>query len=196
MAFNVNEFRTSLVRDGARPNLFQVAVNVPIFSTGTIPSQGAAASSSITFLAKAAQLPGSTVGTIPMYYFGRELKFVGNRTFPDWTVTIINDEDFITRNAMETWMNAMNSHVGNLRSAAAYSPSQYSRDARVSQFGKDGSVINQYSFAGLFPVDISPIDLDWGTNDSIEEYTVTFAYQYWTNVSSTDSDSNVGVPNS
>jgi hypothetical protein len=32
----------------------------------------------------------------------------------------------------------------------------------------------------MFPVDVAPIDLDWGTNDAIEEYSVTFAYQYWT----------------
>jgi hypothetical protein len=32
----------------------------------------------------------------------------------------------------------------------------------------------------MFPVDVAPIDLDWGSNDSIEEYSVTFAYQYWT----------------
>jgi hypothetical protein len=31
----------------------------------------------------------------------------------------------------------------------------------------------------LFPIDISPIELDWGANDSIEEYAVTFAYQWW-----------------
>ena len=44
---------------------------------------------------------------------------------------------------------------------------------------KTGDVIKSYNFVGLFPVDISPIDLDWGSNDSIEEYSVTFAYQYW-----------------
>jgi hypothetical protein len=38
----------------------------------------------------------------------------------------------------------------------------------------------------MFPVDIAPIDLDWGSNDTIEEYSVTFAYQYWTNAVSTD----------
>jgi hypothetical protein len=31
----------------------------------------------------------------------------------------------------------------------------------------------------MFPTDISQIDLDWGSNDTIEEYTVNFAYQYW-----------------
>jgi hypothetical protein len=31
----------------------------------------------------------------------------------------------------------------------------------------------------MFPLDLAPIDLDWGSNDTIEEFSVTFAYQYW-----------------
>jgi hypothetical protein len=32
----------------------------------------------------------------------------------------------------------------------------------------------------MFPIDIAAIDLDWGSNDAIEEFSVTFQYQYWT----------------
>jgi hypothetical protein len=49
---------------------------------------------------KSAQLPESTIGVVPVFYFGRELKYAGNRTFPDWTVTVINDEDFSIREAI------------------------------------------------------------------------------------------------
>jgi hypothetical protein len=175
MAFNVSEFRSAMVGDGARPNLFSVTLPFPTFATG-----GADAGRQITFMAKAAQLPGSTVGTVPVYYFGRELKFAGNRTFPDWTITIINDESFNIRNSLETWLNAINSHAGNVRSGAAGAPTNYSTDAIVTQYGKQGEAIKKYSFVGLFPQDVAPIDLDWGSNDSIEEYAVTFAYQYWT----------------
>ena len=42
-----------------------------------------------------------------------------------------------------------------------------------------GFIAKKYRFVGMFPVDVSPIDLDWGTNDSIEEFSVTFAYQWW-----------------
>ena len=182
MAFNVNEFRSQLVGDGARPNLFAVTLVFPTF----VPL-GAAAGQKITFMAKTAQLPGSTVGTVPMYYFGRELKFAGNRTFADWTLTIINDEDFIIRNALEQWSSSINSHVANLRNTAAENQTTYAIDAKVQQFGKDGKAINEYDFVGMFPTDLSPIDLDWGSNDSIEEYSVTFSYQYWSNSMSTDS---------
>jgi hypothetical protein len=174
MAFNVAEFRANMVGDGARPNLFSVSLSFP-----TIAANGSVASQKATFMAKSAQLPGSTVGTVPLYYFGRELKFAGNRTFTDWTLQIINDEDFTVRNSLESWMNSINSHSGNVRNAAANTPSGYTTDATVTQYGKDGSVLKTYNFVGMFPLDLAPIDLDWGSNDSIEEYSVTFAYQWW-----------------
>ena len=174
MAFNIAEFKANLTGDGARPNLFTVTMALP-----TIVANGSAAGQKITFMAKTAQLPGSTIGTVPLQYFGREVKFVGNRTFADWTLTIINDEDFVIRRALESWMNSINSHTTNVRAAAATAPSQYDVDATVTQYGKAGNTLKAYKFVGMFPTDLSPIDLDWGSNDTIEEYSVTFAYQQW-----------------
>jgi len=174
MAFNVQEFRAALTGDGARPNLFAVTLGFPVNVLN-----GTASAQKTTFMAKAAQLPGSTVGSVTVPYFGRELKFVGNRTFTDWTLTIINDEDFTIRNSMENWMNLLNSHSSNLRDPTAVNAKGYSVDASVVQYGKAGEAIKKYNFVGLFPVDLAAIDLDWGSNDSIEEYAVTFAFQYW-----------------
>jgi hypothetical protein len=174
MAFNVTEFRANLIGDGARPNLFQVSMTFPTFASDSVNSGKA-----LSFLCKTAQLPGSIIGTVPLYYFGRELKFAGNRNFADWTITIINDENFKVRKAMESWMNAMNSHATNTRNPAAQSSLGYSVDAKVDQYDKAGNIIKSYKFVGAFPVDLTPIDLDWGSNDSIEEFGVTLAYQWW-----------------
>lgn len=187
MAFNVAEFRANMIGDGARPNLFSVSLIFP-----TLVTNATAAGQKISFMAKTAQLPGSSIGTVPVYYFGREMKFAGNRTFADWTITVINDEDFRVRDGMERWMNAMNSHAGNVRNAQAISNGAgagtiggYTTDATVYQFGKTGDILRTYNFVGIFPIDMTPIDLDWGSNDSIEEFSVTFAYQYWTAASTT-----------
>jgi hypothetical protein len=174
MAFNVNDFRAQMIGDGARPNLFQVTLTFPAFVTN-----GVVAGSKVSFMAKTTQLPGSTINQVPVYYFGREMKFAGNRTFTDWSLQIINDEDFAIRNALESWMNSINSNASNIRSASAMSPSEYSVDAVVNQYSKTGDIIKSYKFVGLFPVDVAAIDLDWSNNDSIEEYGATFAFQYW-----------------
>jgi hypothetical protein len=170
-----------MIDDGARPNLFEVTLNVPpnVGGTSDIGSLS-------RFMIKASQLPGSTIGSVPVYYFGREVKFAGNRSFANWSVQVINDENFAIRNYLERWMNTLNSHVGNLRQPSALSPVSYTTDAFIRQYGKTGDILKVYKFAGMFPIDIAPIDLDWGNQDSIEEFGVTFAYQWWEAADSTD----------
>ena len=185
MAFRVDDFRNRLFGDGARGNLFEVSIPVfPAFaSLGGAPD-------TLRFMAKSAQLPGSTIGTVVMQYFGREVKVAGNRTYQDWSINIINDEDFLLRRSMELWVNSINDPVGNVRNPGAINVDNgYGVDAFVTQYGKNGDILQRYRFHGLFPVDISAIDLDWGNNDAVEEFTVNFAYQYWV----TDSSTNQGI---
>jgi hypothetical protein len=185
-SFNVQQFRSNMRGDGARPNLF----NCELPFLGNLLGTAAV---NFNFMCRAAQLPGSTVNQIPVNYFGRELKFAGNRTFTEWTVTIINDEDFVIRNACELWMSRLNSHVANLRAANFVNPASYQQDATVTQFGKADNILKVYRFIGMFPIDVSPIELDWGANDTIEEYAVTFAYQWWES-DTTDSVAASGAP--
>ena len=172
MAFSVDQFKQALVLDGARPNLFQIQLSFP-----PIVDYGIARD--LTFLANGTQLPASTVGVARQHYFGREVKFPGNRTFQPWSINIINDESFDLRNAFEQWLNAINGNGTNVRDAGARYSSQYSVEASVTQFSKDGIPIKVYAFAGLFPTQVDPINLNWGSNDQIEEFGVTFEYQYW-----------------
>ena len=181
MPFNVNNFRSQMVFDGARPNLFDITMTFPSFATP------AGANEKITFMCKSSQLPASTIGAVDVNYFGRQLKFAGNRTFTDWSITIINDEDFSIRNAFERWSSGINSHILNIRRPDALSSLDYAVDAIVKQYSKVGGVpIKTYKYVGIFPVEVSAIDLDWGNNDSIEEFSVTLAYQWWESVGSTD----------
>ena len=169
MAFNVNEFAGALKQGGARPSLFQVQITNPI--NGVADAQ-------VPFLCKAAQIPESTISAIEMPYFGRTVKVAGTRTFAEWSPTIINDEDFAIRNAMEQWSNAINSMQGNISDVAS-SPALYKANATVTQYGKGGDILRVYDFIGIFPTSIAAIDLGWDQGDAVEEYTVTFQYDYW-----------------
>jgi hypothetical protein len=170
MAFNVNDIKNQLVGGGARPTLFQVQLTNPINGAGDAKTP---------FMVKAAQLPASNLGVIEVPYFGRKIKVAGDRTFEEWTVTVINDEDFLIRNAMEEWMAAINTHEGNVRDGGNSLLAYKSNDATITQFGKDGTPIRTYSFRNIFPTNVSAIDVAWDTNDTIEEFTVTFQYDYW-----------------
>ncbi len=182
MSFNVDTFRTVMQWDGARPNLFEVYLTFPNYV-----QLGSLAGQQSRFMCKASSLPGSTINPVPVPYFGREVKVAGNRTFQDWTVNIINDEDFVIRNAFEQWHRGINENVANIRSRGAISTSplfpgsSYAIDAEVYQYAKmGGAPIKGYRFVGMWPNDIASIELDWGSNDTIEEFSVTLSYQYWT----------------
>jgi hypothetical protein len=76
-------------------------------------------------------------------------------------------------------MNGLNSHRTNIRNPNLVNSFDYQKDGYVMQFSKTGEVLKAYKFIGLFPIDVSAIDLDWGSNDAIQEYAVTFSYQWW-----------------
>ena len=173
MAFNVNTFRGELAQGGARPSLFEIQLFQP--AGGTL--NGGDLISKSPFMVRAGQMPGSTLGTVIVPYFGRQVKLAGNRTFDDWTVTVMNDEDFKIRNAMENWSHRINNHSENINEYGV-NPSQYKAQAQVKQYSKEGGVIQTYKFDGLYPIAVSPIDLAW-ESEAIEEFTITFAYDWW-----------------
>ena len=173
--FSIDTFRSrALIGEGARANLFDV----------TMTGVADLATNDISYTCKAASLPGSAVTAIDVPYFGRIVKVPGNKTFENWTVTIMNDESFSVRNAMEKWIATMGSHAGNIASIASLTGA----DAKVMQYAKvGGAAIHTYTFKNIFPVNVAAIDLAWDTNDQIEEFTVEFAFDYWTSVAgSTD----------
>lgn len=168
MAFNINDFTANLTFGGARAALFQVNITNPIDSIGD---------AKIQFMAKAASMPGMTLNQIPVSYFGRQIKLAGNRIVDDWTVTIINDEDFLIRNALEGWSNAINGMESNTAATSVELLRLYKSTAQVTQFSKTGVPIRTYHMRGIFPVNISPIDVNWEA-DAIQEYQVQFAVDW------------------
>ena len=177
MAFNVSSFREKFKGDGARPNLFYVNI--------TDLTDFWAGSSGFEYFCRASQIPGMTQGVVPINYMGRQVKFAGNKTYADWTVTVLNDENFSYRAQFEAWMDGINGASGNTRKGTGNSLA-YTTDIVVNQLSKGGATdpadnyLRQYTLMSAFPTDLSPITLDWGDNDTIEEYTVTFSFDYFT----------------
>jgi hypothetical protein len=170
MAFNIEEIRSQLTLGGARPTLFQVIISNPVNSVGDLKTP---------FMVRATNLPESELGTIQVPYFGRRVKLAGDRNYGTWRVTVINDEDFLIRNAMEQWSNAINSPQGNVRTLDTASPLLYKSTAEVIQYSKTGIPIRTYKFNGIYPAVISNISLDWDNRNQIEEFNIDFEYDYW-----------------
>lgn len=164
----VDDFKSKLRGGGARANLFKATLNFPVYAGGDVELT--------SFLCKTAQLPQSSTNSFVVPFRGRDLKVAGDRTFEDWTVTIINDTDFTIRDSFERWMNGMNAHSAN---TGLTNPVDYQADLLVDQLDRDESVIKRYTFRGAFPTILAPIQLDYDTRDAIETFDVTFSYQYW-----------------
>ena len=179
MSFSISNFRGgALNNSGARANLFDVQLT-------KFPSVTGLTSSEFRFSCKSAQIPPMSIGVVEVPYFGRVVKVPGNKTFENWTVTIINDEEFLIRNAMEKWIAAMGIHEGNIATIGntfGAGGGTLFGQATVQHYSKGGGALSQakYNFVNIFPVSIGEIALGWDTNDAIEEFTVEFAYDYWT----------------
>lgn len=182
----LNDFKSRLTGGGARPNLFECEINFPTdaLPTGT---DAIALQEKTRFLVKAANLPASTLSVIDIPFRGRNLKIAGDRTFDPWTITVINDTDFVIRNAFERWMNYINKHENN---SGQTDPVKYQTTMKVHQLGRAivGSdmtsateipYLKTYEFYGTFPTSISAIDLSYDSTDVIQEFTVDLQVQWW-----------------
>lgn len=207
-AYSISQFKSKLSGGGARPNLFEVRMNLPgdlswgggTGASGTgnnnnTANNGNEGASTFNFLCKAAALPASNIASIDVPFRGRVFKVAGDRTVDPWTVTIINDENFQLRRTFEEWVKriaTLDTNVGNTN------PANYMANANVYQLGRTSStgganvapntnasslthtILANYKFVDIFPTSVSQIDLSYDSSDTIEEFTVEFQVQYWT----------------
>lgn len=167
---NIDDFKANLVGGGARANQFRVTITPP---TGIAIGLNVRQAS---FLAKASNLPGQTLGEIPVPFRGRNIYIAGDREFETWTATFMNDTDFNVRNAIERWMNGINDLAENTGVTAQ---TDYQADLTVEQLDRDDTVLKTYIFRNAFPQTIAQIDLSYETTNAIEEFEVTWRYQHF-----------------
>ena len=200
----IDSFSSRLVGGGARPNLFEVKLVYPEGIATSVADKELPIDT--RFMVKAANLPASNINVIDIPFRGRNLKIAGDRTFDIWTITVINDTSFRLRNAFEAWMNRIN-RVDN--ATGEVTPIDYQTNAYVYQLGRDvtkaGSsvgvseyigdsvgklgkqkatnakveVLKTYKFHGIFPTNVSAIELSYDQSDSVEEFTVDLQVQWW-----------------
>lgn len=185
-ARTLDTFKSKLLGGGVRPNFFEVELKFPDLAIDDND-----VSDRTRFLVKGANLPASIIAPISVPFRGRELKIAGERTFDTWTVTVINDSNFVLRDAFEKWMNVINKVSDN---AGEVDPTIYQQEAYVHQLGRapitgptnapatSGDtipILRSYHFHGVFPTNVSSIELSYDSNNVIEEFSVEFQVQWW-----------------
>ena len=167
----LDEFKAQLIGGGARPNQFRVTLT---------PPSGIAIGLDVrrtSFLIKATKLPQQLIGEIPLKFRGGTVYMAGDRDeFEAWTTTIINDTDFMVRNAIERWMNGINDLENN---TGVINSADYQTDATVEQLDRDDTVLKTYIFRGLWPQSLGAIELNHEQANEIETFECTWRYQHF-----------------
>lgn len=176
MVADVNSFLTQLNGGGARPNRYEVIIGFPNFLGVTDTS----IQQKISFTCKASSIPGSTLGEVQVPYKGRFIKVPGDRTFENWNVTIIVDNDFKGRDVFEEWSGGMLGNTSNVtRSANEVNPAQIFGQAQVHLLDRHDKIIKRYQITGIWPVSVDQVTIGYDQNDQVMEQNVTFAINNW-----------------
>ena len=80
------------------------------------------------------------------------------------------------RHTFEGWMAKIQNHGANVQHSTAHA--DIYGQGTVTQLRRDGTAISTYALE-ILPTSVAAIELDWSTNDAVEEYAVTFAVNYW-----------------
>ena len=166
----IDTFRAQLSGGGARPSQFRVTLMFPSWvNSGNAGAAG-------QFLVRAATLPASIITPIEVPFRGRIAKIAGERQFANWNVTVLNDSDFLIRNALETWSNGILAHTS---TTGRLAPTDYAVNLYVTQLDRNDLPLKEYRFANCFPQNISEIQLDFGATNQIQEFQCEFSVDFW-----------------
>jgi len=167
---NINDFKAKLAGGGARANQFKVTMPFPGYA------QVGGEIEDLAFLCTATSIPAMSMSGVTVPFRGRQIKIAGDRTFADWSVTVLNDTNFKLRNAFERWQNGINNMTDG---EGLTNPVDYQVDVFVDQLDRNGNTLKSYTLRGAFPTDIAAIPLNYETNNAVEDFDVTFQYQYF-----------------
>ena len=92
---NINDFKRKLAWWWRKRNQFKVTMPFPGYA------QVGGEIEDLAFLCTSTTIPAMTVGNINVPFRGRQIKIAGDRTFADWSITVLNDTNFKLRNAFE-----------------------------------------------------------------------------------------------
>jgi hypothetical protein len=123
--------------------------------------------------AKGAQLPTADIGVMEIPYKGRKIKIPAERSFAEWTVTIMETAEMGVRKTFEKWMSVMDAEDQIKRNTAALC----TIDVILLRPDNTTPAIT-YTLYGAFPSSLASVDLSFDEQTAPLEYSVTFQYSY------------------
>jgi len=152
------------IQDLAHPQYFMVAFPNAFNNAETL-----------SLLASSTALPAKTIDEVAVPVQGLNLKFAGNPSFADWTVTFRAERLHRIRNTFMKWSENCVQASTLLRNV----PAAYKTDTvQVFQLSPDGKIVSGVRFVGMWPGEVGEITLGHGES-APEEFSVSFKYDLW-----------------
>jgi hypothetical protein len=177
---SVQDFLANFTGGGLRPNRYQIVLSFPNDVLNAVGG-GTTTANKISFTCKTSEIPASTLGVVELPFMGRQVKMAGDKTFDDWTITVMLDTDLIGRHIFEAWHNQIMGFDSNVSTNAFVNPSNYFASGVVTLLDRAGDVLETYVIESIFPTQVGSVALGFDQNDQIAEQQVTFAVNGWSN---------------
>ena len=166
---------TSLGSDFSRSYLF--AISIPTLNEGRDNYYGDNYfdSKKLTVFARSFDLPSYVLKVKPIEFQTMQIQVVEGIQFSHtWNVEFISDDTNVLRGKLLRWSNL----AYDFNRKAAATPTSYKRKAIASQLDRNGNIIANYTFNGLFPRKIDGYNVSHD-NVNMAKFGVEFRYDYY-----------------
>jgi hypothetical protein len=163
---------TTKFGQGIRPNLYQVTSSSGLTITG-----------GESLLIKSASMPSASLGVVTIPFKGREIKRAGDRTFTDWTISVLCDEQNAIHEKFIAWSESFYSLDDTNRGLAyaqwTVAPLSVGINNNSSLAG-DTPAGKTITLVGCWPSEVGTIDFSYDSTDAVAEFSVTIGFDHWT----------------
>lgn len=156
----------------ARPNQFKIHINFP-----EQLDNATEANRSAIYLTCQGSIPQCTIEDIQIMFRGKQYHEAGERTYSPWNCQIYNSSDFMVRKALEQWSHSI---LAAESTAGTDIPTLYKKSVEIKHLDRNGHILRTYTLHGAYPQEVGEISLGFDQGNQIEQFPVTFVYDYFT----------------
>lgn len=178
--FSVNKFRESFVNGVADTSLFEFKlIGLP---KSLFKDWDSKVLSELVIHTRHAQFPDMSIQTNPFSYAGIPSKYPYENAVGDMNTEVMCSGNYWERRFFADWQNSIidygNPSVHGSTFLVGYHR-DYVTNAQIDLYDSSGKIIQTVELWDVWPIQVSPMDLDWTSNNIVPSFFVTFTYSYW-----------------
>lgn len=163
--FHVNDLKSN-INSFARGYLFNV-----FFTAAPVPVVGG--ENQTAYLARATNLPESTIDPIEVPWQGQVYPIGSTHTFTEWTITFNIDSNAQIIEDFHQWQRLVHDPATNVQG----DPSVYMGEVVAELINTNGDPISQYVLFHCWPTTVGAVEVSHDNKD-VAQFDVTFRYLY------------------